>query len=42
MYGPLAISYLYLILSLICIIVYFNLPEKINSSSIFHWLLILS
>ncbi len=42
MYSPLAISYLYLILGIICIVVYFNLPEKINSSSISHWLLILS
>jgi hypothetical protein len=42
MYNLLTISYLYLSLGIICVIVYFNIPEEINTSFISQWILILS
>lgn len=42
MYSPLTISYLYLLLGMICIVVYFNIPEEINSPFISQWILVLS
>ena len=42
MYSLLNISYLYLFMGTLCIVVYFNIPADINSEFISRWILLLS
>ncbi len=42
MYSLQKISYLYLFMGSISLLVYFNIPEKINSPFLSQWILILS
>ena len=42
MYSLQKISYLYLFMGAISLIVYFNIPEKINSPYLSRWILMLS
>ena len=42
MYSLLNISYLYIFMGTLCIVVYFNIPSDINSEFLSRWILLLS
>ncbi|MEL0008928.1 MAG: hypothetical protein VW741_03555 [Flammeovirgaceae bacterium] len=42
MYSLLNISYLYIFMGTLCIVVYFNIPADINSEFLSRWILLLS
>jgi len=42
MYSLKNISYLYIFMGALCIVVYFNIPSDINSEFLSRWILLLS